>query len=73
MRVKFQREAKYVQNDPAQCRTYESGKEYDLSDDHAHRWIRRGYAVKVEKEIKAKPIEVEAPKVETPKSETKSK
>lgn len=38
---------KYPQNIPANSREYKAGELYDLPDDHARRWIRRGVAVEV--------------------------
>lgn len=48
MRVKFRVNAKYVQNNAADSREYVAGQEYDLADDHAQRWIRRGMAEEVQ-------------------------
>lgn len=50
MRVKFVRDAKYPQVPPNESKEYKAGQEYEVSDDHGHRWIRRGAAV----EVKAK-------------------
>jgi hypothetical protein len=47
MKVKFLRDESYKQNDPEQSRQYKAGETYDLEDDHANRWIRRGSAVEV--------------------------
>lgn len=47
MRVKFHANARYIQNNARDSREYVAGQEYDLADDHAQRWIRRGLAVEV--------------------------
>ena len=52
-KIKFLRDAHYPQADPAQSKEYKSGEVYDLEDDHANRWLRRGFAVEVKPEAKA--------------------
>jgi hypothetical protein len=45
MRIRFVRDCVYPQLDPAASRAYRAGQVYDLPDDHAQRWLRRGAAV----------------------------
>jgi hypothetical protein len=76
MRVKFNRDSKYPQSNPADCREYKAGETYDLTDDHAGRWIRRGVAVEVvpEPATEPEPAKEESPPAEasTEASEPKS-
>lgn len=44
MRVKFKEDVTYVQNKKEDCREYKSGQVYDLAQDHANRWLKRGKA-----------------------------
>lgn len=66
MRVRFSKTVTYEQNKPEDCRTYEAGKTYDLANDHAQRWIRRGVAEEVVKEA------VKEPAAEEPKAKVAS-
>lgn len=68
MRVVFIENAEYKQAEPSKSKKFVAGKEYDLSEDQAGRWIRRGKA-----RLAGKVADVEAPKVETPKAEAKGK
>lgn len=62
MRIKFLRDAKYVQNDPKLSREYKAGEEYDVADDHGGRWIRRQAAVEVVKsKTKPETVKVDSP------------
>lgn len=56
MRLRFSKTVKFIQADPANSRTYEEGKEYELDQAHAERWLRRGVAEVVEVSVEAKPI-----------------
>ncbi len=55
MKIKFLVKCSYPQNDPKQSREYAAGETYDVSDDHAMRWIRRRAAVEVVTEPEPKP------------------
>jgi hypothetical protein len=53
MKVKFLQDRRYGRrmggqpSDAGEVQSFEKGKIYDLSPDHAERWIRRGAAVEV--------------------------
>lgn len=49
MKIKFLRDCTYHQNDPDNSREYKAGETYEVLDDHGERWIRRGFAVQVDK------------------------
>lgn len=77
MRVKFNRKCEYPQVEASQSRIYEAGSVHELDDNHARRWIRRGFAEEVAKEPDP-PLEPKAaakpePKPEPKKSEPKGK
>lgn len=59
MRIRFTQTRKVKD---AEGRTFEAGKEYDLADTSAARWIRRGVAV----EVVAAPVEAESKSVAKP-------
>ena len=68
MRIKFIKDATYDQLDKTKSREYKAGEEYDVSEDHGNRWIRRQLGFEVpKKRAEPKPIE---PK-EEPKTEHK--
>lgn len=60
MKIKFLRNESYKQNDPEQSKEYKVGETYDLEDDHAQRWLRRGSAVEVKAESKAETRKAQA-------------
>ena len=57
MKIKFNKNSSYKQNDESQSREYVAGEVYDVTDDHGQRWIRRGVAVEVRDEPKQAKVE----------------
>lgn len=65
MHIKFIKDARYVQNNPADCKEYKAGETYEVSDNHGNRWIRRQLATEVI-EMPKRPVRPE------PKNEAKT-
>ena len=64
MKIRFNKSVSYPQLEKGASKTYTAGEVYDLPDDHANRWLRRGVAVEV---VETKSAEVRSdPKPEKP-------